>query len=237
MILRRLAESRFSEVLPAWAGEAAVLLGGGPSLTLDQVEAVRRAREAGTVRAIVINDAYLLAPWADVLHAADARWFRWMAYGAAKPSLGLTAAQVRERFDGFEGERCSIQNSTTDAPEPVHVLRNRDHPNHGNGLSLDPQALSTGRNSGWQALNLAVLAGAKTIILSGFDGKPAADGKTHWSGGHPVSTPVAAYAEYRKAFSAGEDAIRAARVRVINCSPGSAIDSFEKMLLEEALQL
>jgi len=222
VILQRNDFDRFSRVLRGWAGDTVVLLGGGPSLTIEQVQAVYARHAADELRCIAINDSYLLAPWADVLYAADPRWHGWHA--------------VRESFKSFGGLKCSIQNPGADLfSDSVHVLRNRDHPYHGSGLSLDPDAISTGRNGGWQALNIAILAGARKVVLLGFDGKPAADGKTHFHAGHPTPTPLAAYEEYRRAFSAGENAIKAAGVRVINCSPGSAIDSFEKLTLEEAL--
>ena len=105
------------------------------------------------------------------------------------------------------------------------------------GISTDPGMICNGRNSGYQALNLAILAGARTVILLGFDARePTADRKSHWFGDHPRVEPVAVFAEYRKAFSAAEGAIRAAGVRVVNCSPGSAIDSFPKMDLVDALR-
>lgn len=242
-ILRRSKDwplDRFSTVTPGWAGKTAVLIGGGPSLTLEQVALVHRAREADRVRVVAVNDAYLWAKFADVLYVADSSWWIDHARGTPKPMLKLTAGQVRERFEAFQGERCSIQSSGANIEDAaVHMLRNahRDSngsPIHGHGLSLDPGALVTGRNSGWQALNLAILAGAKTVILLGIDGQPAPDGRTHWSGGHPEPTPQAAYEEYRRAWSAGEAAIKAAGVRVINASPGSAI-GFEKMAIEDAL--
>jgi hypothetical protein len=235
MILRRIEGSRFSEVAPLWGGLTAVILGGGPSLTHEQIALVRRAREASTVRVIAVNDAYLLAPWADVQYAADEHWRKWHADGIDKPLLGLTAQDVRERWAGFTGQKCGIQSHCQCHDDAVHLLRNRDFPAITMGLSLDPRALVTGRNSGFQALNLAVLAGAKLIILLGFDGKPNEQGREHFHGGHPQPTPAAAYPLYRQAMSAAEREIEAAGVTVLNCSPGSAIDSFPKLSLEEAL--
>ncbi|MBI4291317.1 MAG: hypothetical protein HY661_07560 [Betaproteobacteria bacterium] len=212
-----------------------MIFGGGPSLTMDQVEKVREAHQRGRCRGIAINDAYLVAPWADVLYAADRLWWLAHAAGVAKPLLGLSADQARERFSAFPGERCSIQGTGKNADEPIHLLRNRDHPCYSVGLSLDPGALVTGRHGGWQALNLAVLAGAKVGILLGIDGRPSPEGKTHWHGGHARATPAASYGQYRQAWSAGEDALKAAGVSVLNASPGSAIESFPKVNLAEAL--
>lgn len=236
MILRRIEGSRFSEVLPLWGGLTAVILGGGPSLTHDQVALVLRAREASVVRVVAVNDAYLLAPWADVHYAADSHWHRWHTEGLDKPLLGLAAQDVRERWAGFAGQKCSIESSGGNITDhAVHMLRNRDFPNHGKGLSIDPRSLVTGRNSGFQAMNLAILARAARVILLGFDGAPAADGREHFHGGHPRPTPKEAYPYYRQAMSAAENEIAAAGVEVLNCSPGSAIDSFPKAPLEEAL--
>lgn len=201
-----------------------------------QVERARDAHDHHDVKCIAVNDTYLVAPWADVQYAADAAWHRWHTEGIAKPVLGLTAQEVRDRWASFAGVKCSIQDSGgAELDELVHIMRNRDHPARGRGLSLDPQMLVTGHNSGFQALNLAVLAGSKRIILLGFDGAPGRDGRDHFHGGHPRATSREAYSYYRQAMSAAENALIAAGVEVINCSPGSAIDSFPKRALEDVL--
>lgn len=223
MILRHLPEGRFSEVLPAWAGGTAVVIGGGPSLTLEQVERVRTAQQGGRLNVVAVNNSYLLAPWADVLYFADSHWWGWH--------------KDRPEYLSFAGQRCTIQNSGANVTDlTVHMLRNANINNRTPGISLDPQMLMTGRNSSFQSMNLAILAGAKTVLLLGVDGRPAADGRTHWHDGHPRPTPVAAYEDYRRGFSAAEHAITAAGVRVVNCSPGSGVDSFPKVALEDALQ-
>jgi hypothetical protein len=218
-VLRRETGRQFSEVAPEWGKATAVLIGGGPSLTVEQVHHVGVAREGGRVRVIAVNDAYRVATFADVCYFADAEWWDWH--------------KDRPEFQTFTGQKCSIADSAAKITDPaVHILRNAGS----RGISTDPGAVCTGHNSGYQALNVAILAGAKTVILLGFDARePTATSKTHWFGDHPKIEQVAAYAEYRKAFSAGENEIKAAGVRVINCSPDSAIDSFEKLPLEAAL--
>ena len=219
-VLRREAEGAFSQVALEWREATAVLIGGGPSLTPQQVELVSARR---ALRVIAVNDAYRLAPFADICYFADSEWWGWH--------------KDRPDFQAFAGQKCSISDSGGNIKDPaVHILRNANGRGHSFGLSLDPKQIVTGSNSGYQALNIAVLAGAKTILLLGFDAREPT-GKTHWFGDHPKREPIAAYAEYRKAFSAGESAILAAGVKVVNCSPGSAIDSFPKMDLEDALRL
>ena len=214
-----------------WEGWTVVVIGGGLSLTLDQVELVRTAHRAGKVRCIAVNDAYLWADFADVLYAADSQWWQWQLTGIPKPLLGLGGAEVRGRYLAFAGQRCSIEyagNNITD--DAVHILKNKK--TNYQELSLDPCYLATaqGKNGGFQALNLAILAGAKRVLLLGIDGKPG-----HFHGGHPRPTPEHFYEAMRKAFSAAERAILDAGVSVVNCSPGSAVDSFPKMGLAEAL--
>lgn len=233
MILRRLAGERFSEVLRAWEGATVVVIGGGLSLTLEQVALVRTAHAAGKVRCIAVNDAYLWAEFADVLYGADARWWGWQEAGLPKPILGMSGDQVRERYRAFAGQRCTIEHSGNDVDDAIHMLRNhRSEPYHVQGLSLEPTALATasGKNSGFQAINIATLSGGKTILLLGIDGRSG-----HFHGGHPQPTPAQFYDEMRKAFSAAENSLKAAGVQVVNCSPGSSVDSFPKMDLAQAL--
>ena len=223
-ILRRPAAGTLSEVAREWIGATAVLIGGGPSLTREQVAQVELVCEQRrALRVIAVNDAYRLAPFADICYFADSEWWGWH--------------KDRPDFQAFAGQKCSISDSGGNIKDPaVHILRNANGRGHSFGLSLDAKQIVTGSNSGYQALNIAVLAGAKTILLLGFDAREPT-GKTHWFGDHPKREPIAAYAEYRKAFSAGESAILAAGVKVVNCSPGSAIDSLPKMDLEDALRL
>lgn len=182
-----------------------------------------RVPETAQVRVIAVNNAYRIAPWADMCYFADSQWWGWH--------------KDKPEFRAFAGEKCSIQNTGMMVDDgAVHLLRNRNFPSHGTGLSLDPEYLVTGSHSGWQALNVAVLAGAATIVLLGYDARePAAGHPGHFFGEHPIPTPIAAFAAYRHAFKAGAAAVKAAGVRVLNCSPDSAIDSFPKMALEEAL--
>lgn len=54
----------------------AVVMATGPSLSQDAVDSIR-----GKCKAIVVSDAYRLAPWADALVSADAAW--WKAHPEA----------------------------------------------------------------------------------------------------------------------------------------------------------
>jgi hypothetical protein len=237
MILERIPGQRFSRVLRAWEGRTVALLAGGPSLTPQSFARVREEREADRLRVIAINDAYLLAPWADVHYAADVKWHRWHTAGVDKPALGLTEEDVRTRWAAFMGQKCTIQPGEQYLPDTLHVMRNRDHPRSTNGLSLDPEYLVTGCHGGFQSLNLAILAGAARILLLGYDARSGDRGERHFHGSHPIETdaPQSRYAVFREAFRVAENAITATGVRVINCSLASSIETFPKMALEDAL--
>lgn len=236
-ILSRIQGSRFSAVQRVWVDSVCVILGGGPSLTREQIAIVHEAHTAGRVRCIAVNASYLLAPWADVCYFADTGFWSWHYGGIDIPALDLKAPQVRTLFEAFEGQKCSIKDSGCDIlDDRVHMLKNRDYPHHGAGWSNDPQSLVTGRNSLFQAMNMGSLAGVSTELLLGCDGGPNEDGVTHWHGGHPTPTPDDVWAEMRRAFTLAEDGIRKSGLTVLNCSPGSQVNTFPKVPLELALE-
>lgn len=59
---------------PDWTGQTVVCIASGPSLTLEDCEAVH----ASAHPVIVTNTSFRLCPWADVLFAFDTRW--WLLY-------------------------------------------------------------------------------------------------------------------------------------------------------------
>lgn len=227
MILERLPGSRFSRIRPEWRGQTVAIIGSGKSLTLDQVAMVR---ESG-IRTIAVNASYLWAYFADVCYFADSHFWKWQTEGIGYPAIGFSALGVSRRWGVFPGLKCSIQNTGANVTDDaVHILRNKTFPKHGMGLSLDCESLITGRNSGFQSLNMAILAGASRVILLGFDGKAG-----HFHGGHPRPTPEAVYPLYLQAMNEAAGAIKKAGVEVLNASPESAITCFEKRPLEAIL--
>jgi hypothetical protein len=98
---------------------------------------------------------------------------------------------------------------------------------------LGEDCVHFGGNSGYQAINLAYLWGAKRIILVGFDCKPVG-GKDHWFGQHPRGmTQIQPYQIWLDHFKRLAIDLWARNVRVINCSPDSALDCFPKQAIEE----
>lgn len=214
-------------VLRLWPGSTVVIIGGGSSLTAEDVDYVGVRRSARhlerrhlksddpDIRVIAIKEAIQLAPWADLLYACDPKW--WRHYTGA-----------------FTGMKFSIEG--TDAPHTpelypdVQILRNTGS----DGLEDDPSALRTGYNSGYQAINLAKHLGASRIVLLGFDMWSGPDGRQNWfhKPGLHVDSP---YPIFLQAFAAVAGLLKDAGIEVVNASRFTVMNSFPRVPLSEAL--
>ena len=94
-----------------------------------------------------------------------------------------------------------------------------------------------GGNSGYQAINLAHLWGARTIVLLGLDCSNAPDGRAHWFGQHSrplsVSQP---FDMWLGKFPRLAHDLEADGVRVINASRATALTCFPRDSLESAIE-
>lgn len=217
-----------------WPGSTIVCMATGPSLTLSQVREVDAWRARGGCRVIAINDGYLYAPWADVLYFADVRWWEWHDKGVEREQIGLAARDVQRLFRAFAGLRVSIENCNRRVSDPrVAVLRNLSLVGGTMGrISLDPTGIYTGQHSGYQAINVAVLAGAKRVVLLGYDMRPGRDiegrERHHAWGDHPVPSGAETYRSFRQEFRLAAPTLAKMGVEVWNATPGSALEHFPK---------
>lgn len=211
--------NRFT-VRPIWDGLSAIIIAGGPSLSLAQIRLIARARHAAgsTFRVMAINDAIYPAWFADWLHAADRQW--WF-----------------EHIQGvhtFPGIKTTLED---DVPEPwvTGYLQNTGQ----DGFDPDPACCRTGANSAYQAMHISIHAGVRRIILVGVDMKDSAKGDRHWFGDHPAILGTARV-QYDKImiphFETLAPTLKERGVEVINCSPGSALTIFPAKDLVEALR-
>src|SRR5262245_49172798 len=145
-----------------WLGRTVVVAAPGPSLTTEAAERIKG------LPAIVVNDAWRLLPWADVLFACDAAWWRYY-----------------RGVPGFAGERWSSHGTGNDKQDValaygIRCVRGK----HGTAFSRTRGLLHYGSNSGFQAINLAIQFGGARIVLVGFDMR-VVDGQAHFFGNHP----------------------------------------------------
>lgn len=171
-------------------------------------------------RVIAINDAWRLAPFADLLYAADGPW--WLKYRGVPDFAGEKWTQDKGEGAAEAAQRFGL-----------HVVRSEI----GKSVSFDPAYIAQGYNSAFQAMNLAVHFGAVRIVFLGLDCQAEA-GRTHWFGDHPPGLLKASpYPLFRAAFEAAAPQLREAGVEVINCSRATALTCFRRATIEEVFEL
>jgi hypothetical protein len=224
------------EVSRIWEGETCAVLASGPSMSREVAEAVR-----GKCRVIAVSNQAIpmlidgemhsaLAPWADVLIASDRQW--WI--------------ENREQALAFTGLKVTVE-----PPGGCERLGWNDVMQLKNGGAVlydeRPDHVGGGGNTGFHAVHLAAKFGCRKILLCGFDMQSVAGSEAdsdprkprarqHWFGEHPwrprLRIPFDLFVE-RFTRSAPEFEKRG--IRVINCTPGSALKCFPFMTIEEAL--
>lgn len=209
--IRRVAA--LQKIKPRWRGKPSVVAASGPSLTPDVAEVV--ARSGWPV--LVCQDAYRRLPWAEILYGCDERWW-----------------DVHEGTD-FKGEKWSThgdaQNNDKRAVAEkygVNLIQGRSA--NDQGFSTDLSVIHYGDCSGYQALNLAILLGSPYIVLVGYD----MGGAGHFFGEHP--SPLHNQDDYAKWVPHFRRSAVDCPAQIINATPGSAIDCWPVMTLEEAIE-
>lgn len=201
-------------------GATGFCIGTGPSLTAEQIELIRGARARSDissrtphgVRVFGINDAYRICDFLDVLYAADYRW-------------------VEHHFERTVGLPCDRWHAFHKQHDPAPGWH--EIPVKGNdGLSTDRTMLRHGQHSGYQIINLAYLMGCTTIALVGYDGH---SGGKHFFGKHP--TPMmdveTNYASMVPHFRSMAKHAAILNLNIVNATPGSAIDAFDRVDLAQ----
>lgn len=199
---------------PDWSGATLVIVASGPSAAHAPLGLAR-----GRAKVIAINSSIDLVPWADALYACDAGW--WDSRDGMRGFRGLRlTASPRAEIWGCHVLDC--QQATGDA-----VLMGR------------PGTIGWGGNSGFQALNFALQTGPARILLAGFDLHLRAG--VHWHPDHPAPlgnpTDSAKLERFREAIEGIAPVAHGAAIEVINCTPGSALRSFPRLDLAEALEI
>jgi hypothetical protein len=203
--------NNIANVEPIWSGETVYIIGGGPSLIGFNWNIL-----AGK-KTIAINKAVLTYPTADVLYWTDSRVYGW----------------YKKEIDSFRGLKYSIRYHSSYLAD-INVLKKGDK----FGLNESKDALCHGNNSGYAAINLAYLLGAKRIILLGYDMHN--DGKRgHYHDGYPV--PITGDNIYRDQFIPGfqilADLLKQRNIEVYNASMTSSLKVWPKISFNQALSL
>lgn len=175
-------------------------IGTGPSLSPEQMIAIR---DSGA-RVIAINDAgvpgrlpFSAGLWCDMWYAADLKFWRYYADRVVLSSAMKVAAQIE-----------AVKLGLADL-----FLNTRS------GLTGVGHARSGG-HSGFQAVQIALNAGASIVELHGYDCRVVRE--TNYFGDKPKEISMKSpYTIWVAAYRTLD------RSRIVNCTPGSAIDAFE----------
>jgi len=144
--------------LPDWSGDVVAVVASGSSATSEVVGKLR-----GKCRVAVVNNSYQLAPWADLLYAADDDWWRW---------------QYKKDFAGLK-VTCKERTAKDHGIHYIDLLGVIDTDE--DQMVVEPKGMiARGGNSGFQLINIVTQTGCKKQIWMGFD----FNGE-HWHEKHP----------------------------------------------------
>lgn len=195
-----------------------VVAASGPSLT----HAVAAACHG--IPVVAVNDAWRLFPDADVLYGGDAAW--WGYHGGCREFRG-------ERWSSHGGLPSNDKLACAER-HGLKLVRGSD----GERFSFHPSRIHLGKNSGFQAINLAIhmLGGRGRIVLVGFDMR-VADGRRHFFGDHPGEmNRASSYDRWLRAFDEAAQALPDG-LEILNATPQSALRSFPEVELTQALSI
>lgn len=152
-----------------------------------------------------------------MLYACDSHWWDEHIH------------QVRETYSG----QCVTQSDQAAQQYGLRFIKSRNQP----GLSMDPNLIHQGANSGYQAINLAIHFGARCVLLLGYD--MGFTDKRHWFGDHPGALNVPSpYQKFIHAFNKmhpekyGLQIINCSRKTALKCFPQAEIGTAITQLLE-----
>lgn len=196
--------------IPDWRGQTCAVVASGQSATPEALAKLR-----GRCRMIVVNTTYRLAPWADALYAADGLWWRCHPEALQFAGMRITADATTANVHGLHLVKIAS------GPPIVHrILSHRREIGHGG-------------NSGFQAINIAVLAGAKRLLWLGLDYRGE-----HWHGNHPVPLKNARPESMQRwacVLDKQAPLFVALGIEVVNLSPLSLLSAYPQMSTDDAL--
>jgi hypothetical protein len=222
-----------------WAGGDVWILGGGPSVPkqFSIPESLVHAVVAGTSppsvyspymsflhdkHVIGINVAYYIGDWIDMVFFGDGSFF----------------TKHKDNLARFPGLKVSCDPNCNKIPWIKYLVRDTSHPK---GISIKAGAVSWNCNSGSAAISVAVQAGAKRIILLGFD-MSLDNNIQHWHNmyGKPtdpktVSKSLLTFASHLSGFPVIAQDAKRLGVEIINASPNSTIPQFPKFSVKELI--
>ena len=223
-----------------WEGCDVWIIGGGPSLTKqfgipdEVVKSVLSGTSPLSVyspymqaihdkHVIGINVAFLLGDWVDMVFFGDNGFMN----------------QYLERIAAFKGLKVTCHENGAKHNWIKYLAKD----SKGRGISENPRMVCWNNNSGAAAISVAANAGAKRIILLGFDMKLDEKNYQHWHNMYGKGNAVdqnrlkkLPFARHLRGFAAIAADANKRGIEIINCSPESKITEFPKITLKALLR-
>jgi hypothetical protein len=197
----------------AWKGQPCFIVGGGPSL-----KGFDFFRLYGRGRIIAINKAFYDVPFADVMFAMDHPLIESLSSGR----LNEDGNDYRQAFADFAGVKVWLDLSGYSYPEGVYSLPSAGATGWSKSLA---NGLVHGNNSGYAALNLAMVLGADPIYLLGYDCAKGPAGEKNYHSGYKGGGNPDAMNIFKREIEAGAKMIEGGP-RIVNLNPKSALTCF-----------
>lgn len=194
----------------SWKGRRCFVLAGGPSLTNFDFSLLENELTIGINRIYESLDC-------TILFAMDGRFYNWILEG----KYGKIA---KTKFVNFNGMKIWLDLSNLPINN-VFYIRSSGR----KGLSWNlANGLCHGNNSGYGALNLALVLGANPIYLLGYDMK-FKNGKGHYHDGHPIPFVESMMNSFRNSFNQKivHEELALNKRKVINLNRDSNLKCFE----------
>lgn len=187
-------------------GETVFVVGCGPSLADFDFDRLRGRH------VIVCKRAGHDVPWADILMFQDDWW----------PDL------EPELVASFAGEVATFNKQGAKKHPRIRWLEACRWPmTRGGPVRIGP-------STGHTAVGLAVSAGAARVVLLGFDMR-LVDGVAHYRGETPEHNPLVYAESFLPAWRGWREQAAELGCTIVNATPGSALDEFEHMSIDEEL--
>lgn len=226
-----------------WEGGECWILGGGSSMPRefgipeDIIQAVMNKQSPLSVyspylspihgkHVIGINVAYKIGTWMDMVFFGDSSFYEIHRQELSHyPKLKVS---------------CAPKVETTFMNDGIKFLKKDSKIQ---GISTNPRTVAWNKNSGAAAISVAANAGAKRIILLGFDMTLNEGGEQHWHQEYKVKqtktslTTKQTFTIHMQGFNAISRDAKQRGIEIINASPNSKIQQFEKVSVKELLYI
>lgn len=189
----------------AWKGQRCFIVGGGESANNFDLKTLEGEHVIG------INLAFrLLEP--EIIYGMDARLWGWIENDE-------TGEGDKARFDACRAVK--VWSDIAGAPLPEDIVVAPALARTGLSKTLK-EGLANGTNSGFGALNLALLLGASPIYLIGFDFYG-----DRWHAGYPQHGDASTNDYHRVCYEENSAEIAEFGARIVNLNPKSRLKIFE----------